>query len=804
MSSRLRMYKAKHVEKTVADKALHFVHDVFHSHFHSAIGLTFVAFVALTFMSIVGFSTSDYLNESLGPIAIVTHKTTEAGIVKGISISNLVPVAQAAESCPTSALPPTSTGITCQLVGNQDKDLPGTTDPDKSTERDGYNGIPNEPAFNLYKFTNAQGKPCYQAGSGSYSYVQSTPGTMPPCSGTPYIARDEMNIGAAMRIDADRGVACFDRYNGDGTFQRTVCQPAALGTRGVTGAQVASFKPGIYNPCAGKPAGTNGCFEFNPMTGKALTKQCRIGAYEADSTGAPDLTKPLDLLIPDCAKVDEPFGFSPPVGGVNTPTPVTAAVQGGCYYQYSLAGTAPQQLCFNANGTPRQPNINGSAGDQLSFAVGQLMLEPFGEITSSNASGVEGWAVNPQSLTTPLELRVYIKKDGSQNEEFAFEATADISRPDIFTLDAAVKMGVTATGFSNHGFKFALPTGTKVGDRVTVYAVKPGGGWNPLIDSRTVVAGSGTSEAPAGRGNPGRVLTLIFSYGQPIRIPTAPVTSPGGTIKAPSQPVEISGGGAYRPYGPEDPACVRMRQENTMTYPRVTLLYTYGQQEGLSDEFQWKYVGGSAPTPTSTITLTVGAIAIVKGKVVIDGPNGFHAEQPVEGLEVRNNCYYSLTGHNVIHTSPITGGEGSSDDRAKFQTTAGGTYTAVLYDQSGGVLARDEFSIFGGPPPAPAPAPTVTPPPAPPAAPVNYSFNISPNPAKVCSATETATVTVTGNGPNGAKLYHNSSEIGTITNGSSVSAQVSIGYNSSTPLRLYKPDGGLAAEANLTSSAAGC
>lgn len=53
MAEKLRLFKASNFEGTDFDHLVHFVHDIFHTPFHSAIGTSFTAFVAAAFMLVI-------------------------------------------------------------------------------------------------------------------------------------------------------------------------------------------------------------------------------------------------------------------------------------------------------------------------------------------------------------------------------------------------------------------------------------------------------------------------------------------------------------------------------------------------------------------------------------------------------------------------------------------------------------------------------------------------------------------------------------------------------------------------------
>lgn len=61
MAQKLRLLEAAKFEGTEFDWLVHFVHDVFHTPIHSAIGNSFVSFVAATMMVVITFSTQDTL-----------------------------------------------------------------------------------------------------------------------------------------------------------------------------------------------------------------------------------------------------------------------------------------------------------------------------------------------------------------------------------------------------------------------------------------------------------------------------------------------------------------------------------------------------------------------------------------------------------------------------------------------------------------------------------------------------------------------------------------------------------------------
>ncbi len=62
MVQKLRVFKASDFEGTRFDGLVHFVHDIFHTPFQSAIGTSFTAFVAAGFMVVMAVQTSDTIN----------------------------------------------------------------------------------------------------------------------------------------------------------------------------------------------------------------------------------------------------------------------------------------------------------------------------------------------------------------------------------------------------------------------------------------------------------------------------------------------------------------------------------------------------------------------------------------------------------------------------------------------------------------------------------------------------------------------------------------------------------------------
>ncbi len=53
MAEKLRLIDASTVEGSQFDAVVGFIHDVFHTHIHSAIGSSFTAFVAAAFMVMI-------------------------------------------------------------------------------------------------------------------------------------------------------------------------------------------------------------------------------------------------------------------------------------------------------------------------------------------------------------------------------------------------------------------------------------------------------------------------------------------------------------------------------------------------------------------------------------------------------------------------------------------------------------------------------------------------------------------------------------------------------------------------------
>jgi hypothetical protein len=60
MAEKLRLFKASDFEGSHFDSLLHFVHDVFHTPIHSAIGNSFVAFVGVSLMMVTVLDYQQY------------------------------------------------------------------------------------------------------------------------------------------------------------------------------------------------------------------------------------------------------------------------------------------------------------------------------------------------------------------------------------------------------------------------------------------------------------------------------------------------------------------------------------------------------------------------------------------------------------------------------------------------------------------------------------------------------------------------------------------------------------------------
>lgn len=62
MVQKLRVFKASDFEGTRFDNLVYFVHDIFHTPFHSAIGNSFTAFVAASFMLMIAVQADNTIN----------------------------------------------------------------------------------------------------------------------------------------------------------------------------------------------------------------------------------------------------------------------------------------------------------------------------------------------------------------------------------------------------------------------------------------------------------------------------------------------------------------------------------------------------------------------------------------------------------------------------------------------------------------------------------------------------------------------------------------------------------------------
>lgn len=136
--------------------------------------------------------------------------------------------------------------------------------------------------------------------------------------------------------------------------------------------------------------------------------------------------------------------------------------------------------------------------------------------TSPGTIRVAGWALDPDSPTTPVTIHAYVGGPAGSGEGHALGAAA-LSRTDV----AAVYPG---TG-SNHGFDFTFTTSVRGNVPVYLYAIDTMGGNNPLIATK-----SGTIASPNPYGSLDSVTSMasgtVTVHGWSIdpNLPTSPVT----------------------------------------------------------------------------------------------------------------------------------------------------------------------------------------------------------------------------------------------------------------------------------------
>lgn len=288
-------------------------------------------------------------------------------------------------------------------------------------------------------------------------------------------------------------------YNTGGTYTQP---PAISGDR--------SYCAGLY---ACNPNDSASC--VNPVTGATMQPNsvCRVGMYST-GTGAPAI-RALPLNIIDCARVGYEWRFTQPAGGNRMPNVGTAIdPKTGCWTEYrwdtksggigipSLMCGATPTVDFSAGDVERgtsgtgwsqtgtgggtedrtETSSGGSTGQSTGSIPQSASFSALGKVESAGTK-ITGWALNFNSISTPVKIRVYI------NQEFIGEYTANAYRPDIGSQLSQVE------GVNNHGFDVAVPSGYGKGDVVNVYAVNSLGGPNPEIGRKEI--GSADSPTPS-------------------------------------------------------------------------------------------------------------------------------------------------------------------------------------------------------------------------------------------------------------------------------------------------------------------
>lgn len=282
---------------------------------------------------------------------------------------------------------------------------------------------------------------------------------------------------------------------------------------------------GVYTCGMGVGAGINevaaGQYSTckNPVTGATMPAgySCKNGLSIDGIGGISERWLP-STMIP-CAQQNHPPRPDPRGGGPIILTWRGAVIdRNGCYavldysaaisngglasvagYACSATDTQPRCFldCMDRNGTPVTASNTGSQSQTGAGSSSTDCLIPgasirknspalFAPVRCVSLSGntISGWVYNPDTANTPLKIRVYGKKAGTNDQIFLKEYTAGNTSADLDNSPALKQI----EGGINHAFSIPIPSGYTAGDTILIYAVNSvdANGWNILIKEITL------------------------------------------------------------------------------------------------------------------------------------------------------------------------------------------------------------------------------------------------------------------------------------------------------------------------------
>lgn len=141
---------------------------------------------------------------------------------------------------------------------------------------------------------------------------------------------------------------------------------------------------------------------------------------------------------------------------------------GNYYYIITARDTtdAPLQVVQNFTVVEKQPTNNQPVG-----VVDSVVCDTSGKIH------VQGWAYDPDSKATALDIHVYVGGPAGQGGVYSGKTTANLERTDV---NKVYNCG------NYHGYNAEIST-SKIGNvAVYIYAIDTAGGNNPLLGNKTV------------------------------------------------------------------------------------------------------------------------------------------------------------------------------------------------------------------------------------------------------------------------------------------------------------------------------
>jgi hypothetical protein len=153
-----------------------------------------------------------------------------------------------------------------------------------------------------------------------------------------------------------------------------------------------------------------------------------------------------------------------------------AVVQRIVYKRFNIQLNTGDCLVHFLKGNPN----GGMSAEAQVFALIQPKTAPIGNLDSITPSGlVSGWALDPDTPTTPINVHFYLDSPSGQSAFVGF-TSANISRPDVNQV----------TGYpGDHGFSFQLPSSVSNGNHTLyVYGIDGAGAPNAILGgaSKTV------------------------------------------------------------------------------------------------------------------------------------------------------------------------------------------------------------------------------------------------------------------------------------------------------------------------------